>query len=245
MKFGVIVIGDEILSGRRQDRHLAQVITTLTQRGLGVAWCRVLGDDPEILTANLRQTLTEEGGVFSFGGIGPTPDDITRQCVAAATGQPLVRHPEAVALLEGLFGESAYPLRIRMAELPSGSRLIPNSVNGIPAFSYAHHHFLPGFPSLAWPMLDWLLDNEYSKLWAKPSVQRIVVVLDIYESELIPLMESAIAHYPLLRFSSLPSNTPGLRRIELGVAGIAEQADQGINFLIAGLKEMGINYTYP
>src|SRR4249919_3133273 len=97
---GGIIIGDEILSGKREDRHLSQVIATLGKRGLTLDWARYEGDDRERLTRALRDSFARDDIVFSFGGVGATPDDHTRQAAAAALGVPIERHPEAVAALE-------------------------------------------------------------------------------------------------------------------------------------------------
>ena len=96
---GVIVIGDELLTGKRQDKHFPQVVRMLGKRGLELAWARFLGDDPELITRSLRETLAAGDIVFSFGGIGATPDDRTRQCAAEALGVGLALHPEGVAEL--------------------------------------------------------------------------------------------------------------------------------------------------
>lgn len=132
MNLGTIIIGDELLSGKRQDRHFAHVVEALAQRGLELKWCRIIGDDPALIVETLRQTLVREDIVFCFGGIGATPDDHTRQCAAEAAGVPLIRHPEAVAEIEARFGAEAYPRRILMADLAQGSRIIPNPFNRIP-----------------------------------------------------------------------------------------------------------------
>ena len=128
-RIGLLIIGDELLNGRRQDRHLSHMIEALGGRGLEPAWCLLAGDDPGFLTDTLRRTLPTSDIVFCFGGIGATPDDCTRQCAAAAAAVALRRHPEAAGLIESRFGEAAHPYRIRMADLPDGARLIPNPVN--------------------------------------------------------------------------------------------------------------------
>ena len=115
---GLVIIGDELLLGRRQDRHLQHVIETIRPRGMQLAWCRYVGDDRQRLTEELRQTQQDEIPVVCFGGIGATPDDQTRSAAAAAFGCALVRHPEAVAQIEAQFGADAHPNRIRMADLP-------------------------------------------------------------------------------------------------------------------------------
>ena len=113
-EFGAIIIGDEILSGKRQDKHFSQIVEILNARGLSLSWCEYLGDDPERITASLKRSMAKnhdgkEGCmrniVFSFGGIGATPDDYTRQCAAVAAGVEIVRHPGAVAEIETQFGE--------------------------------------------------------------------------------------------------------------------------------------------
>ena len=127
-RIGALIIGDEILSGKRADKHLAHVIATLAARGLPLSWARYEGDDRARLTAVLRESFERGEVVFSFGGVGATPDDHTRQAAAAALGVPLERHPEAVAELEARFGKEAWPHRVLMAEFPQGSTVIPNPV---------------------------------------------------------------------------------------------------------------------
>ena len=125
-------------------------------------WARYEGDDRDALTAALRETFARGDIVFGFGGVGATPDDHTRQAAAAALGVPLERHPEAVAAIEAQFGAAAYPHRVLMAEFPAGATIIPNPVNRVASFSVRDHHFFPGFPQMAWPMLDWVLATRYA-----------------------------------------------------------------------------------
>ncbi|MCA1791807.1 MAG: competence/damage-inducible protein A, partial [Thioalkalivibrio sp.] len=144
VEIGAVIIGDEILSGKRQDRHQATLTRSLAENGLELGWLRIVGDSADLLTGTFRETLQRDAWVFSFGGIGATPDDRTRACLARALGRPLTRHAEFVALLEARFGAEAYPNRVRMAELPEGSTLIPNPVNGVPGFACARHFCVPG-----------------------------------------------------------------------------------------------------
>ena len=120
---GVVVVGDEILSGKRQDRHLPHAIETLGARGLAGDGAHYAGDDAGRLTALYRDTFAHGDLVFSFGGIGATPDDRTRQSAAAALGVPLERHPAAVAEIEARFGAEAYPHRVLMADFPAGATI--------------------------------------------------------------------------------------------------------------------------
>ena len=153
MRFGAIVIGDEILSGKRQDKHMAKAIETLGARGLELAWCQYLGDDPDLIVSTLERTLACDDVVFSFGGIGATPDDHTRLCAARAAGVGLELHPDAEAEIRARFGADITPRRLMMGEFPIGSEIIPNPYNRIPGFTLRRHHFLPGFPQMAWPMM--------------------------------------------------------------------------------------------
>jgi molybdopterin-biosynthesis enzyme MoeA-like protein len=243
LRIGALVIGDEILSGKRQDRHLARVIATLAARGLGLAWARYEGDDREALTATLRGTFAGGDIVFSFGGVGATPDDHTRQAAAAALGVPLQRHPEAVATIEAQFGAAAYPHRVLMAEFPAGASIIPNPVNRVASFSVRDHHFVPGFPEMAWPMLDWVLATRYAGLAVPPTGERAIVVHGAGESQLLPLMNECVARYPQLKLFSLPAFLPdGGRRIELGVRGEVPLLDAALADLVAGVEAGGFRW---
>lgn len=243
--FGAIIIGDELLSGKRQDRHFRHVIETLAQRGLELKWCRIIGDDPELIVATLRQTLAQNDIVFNFGGIGATPDDHTRQCAAEAAGVPLYRHPEAVAEIEARFGAEAYPRRILMADLPQGSRIIPNPFNRIPGFSLHHHHFLPGFPQMAWPMMDWVLDTLYPEIRNQaPETEAVITVLDAMESPLLDLMNEFVRLYPDLRFSSLPHiGEGGERKVEFGLQGARPRVAEAMAWLKSEVSQLGFRWT--
>ena len=141
-RFGLIVIGDEILSGRRQDKHLATLIGLLNERGLGLAWAKYIADDPLHITATLKESFASGDVVFSTGGIGATPDDHTRQCAALALGTTTKLHPKAQELIAARIQSMAEgdPIkadlntpenqhRFKMGEFPIGSDIIPNPYN--------------------------------------------------------------------------------------------------------------------
>ena len=246
LAIGALIIGDEILSGKRQDKHLPHVIETLAARGLELAYVHYAGDDRGRLTALLRDSFARGDLLFCFGGIGATPDDHTRQAAAAALRVPLARHPEAVAELEARFGADAYPNRVLMAEFPVGSRIIPNPVNRVAAFSIHDHHFFPGFPQMAWPMLDWVLATRYPDLRRVPSEERAIVVYGAGESQLLPLMDENVVKFPMLKLFSLPSFMPdGGRRIELGVKGDPAHVEAGLAHLRAGVEAAGFRWEAP
>lgn len=242
-RFAALIIGDEILSGKREDKHFPRILDILKVRGLGLSWSMYLPDEPETITAVLSSTMRRDEVVFCFGGIGATPDDHTRQCAAKAAGVALTLHPEAKREIEGRFGAEAYPKRIEMGVFPTGSRIVPNPFNRVPGFSYGLHHFFPGFPEMAWPMLEWVLDNEYARYHrASPPVDVALIVKDAGESQLIDLMNDCIARFPDCKLFSLPSFTAFGRRIELGVKGEALQAGKALEFLKRGVTGLGFEW---
>lgn len=237
---GILLIGDELLSGKRRDKHMPAVIEMLHERGLELSWARMVGDDAALLERTLIETMNSDDIVFSFGGIGATPDDRTRQCAARAAGVQLEFNAEGRAILEDKFGQDAYPNRIHMVEWPEGSRVIPNPVNRVPGFSLADHHFVPGFPDMAWPMVAWVVDHHYAHLHVtERSVEYLVEVLDTPESALIGLMQSVMDAHPAVRIACLPA-ADGQRRIEFGVRGRPTPAAEAFDALVAALQDAAI-----
>lgn len=230
-QFGLILIGDELLNGRKQDAHLPAMLPRFEQRGLELAWVRTLVDDPALITRTLKETFGSGDVVFSFGGIGATPDDLTRQCAAAALGLDIALHPEAEREIRAQLGEQLNPHHLRMGEYPVGSMIIPNPINRIPGFSIRHHHFVPGFPNMAWPMVEWVLDHHYADLQAPGArVSQTLVLSDTSEGPLIPSMELLIEEFPDLRLACLP-NANGKREVELRLKGEASRVAQGMDRL--------------
>ena len=244
MQFGAIIIGDEIMSGKRQDKHMAQVISTLGERGLELACCQYLADEPPLITATLKRTFATDDVVFSFGGIGATPDDHTRQCAADAAGVELHLHPDAEPEIRARFVTDIPPQRLKIGEFPPGSRIIPNPYNRIPGFSMRHHHFGPGFPQMAWPMMAWVLDNWYADQHAAGSVaESAIVVRGAGESQLIDLMNATLARFPGLKVFSLPHMSETDRYIELGVRGEAQSIPAAIAELQRGVPSLGFGWA--
>lgn len=244
-EIGLVIIGDELLSGKRQDKHLSHTINTLHERGLELSWAEYLGDNPARIVSVLTRALASQALVFSFGGIGATPDDHTRRCAALAAAQRLQPHPEAIACIEAQFGAEAYPHRILMAELPEHARLIPNPVNQVPGFSLGDVHFLPGFPQMAWPMQRWVLDHYYPHWFnPTPAIEHTFLVFGARESDLLPLMNDFVARYPRLRFSSLPTLSI-VGKLELGVKGEAQEVAQAVAFLRTQIAALGYALDTP
>lgn len=243
--FGAFIIGDEILVGKREDKHLSFLIAALAKRGLRLSWAQYLGDDPARLTEALRRSFASSDVVFSFGGIGATPDDHTRQCAAAAFGVTLKLHPEAEREIRARFGGEVTPQRLQMGEFPAGAEAIPNPVNRIPGFSLRGHHFVPGFPQMAWPMIEWVLDAKYKEFfnrdeWAESSI----LVFEAGESQLIPAMTAVEAGFKGIKVFSLPSmGADGSRiHVELGVRGAPAQVEPAMQELRRLVRAAGFPY---
>ena len=288
MNFGLIIIGDEILSGKRADKHLAKAIEILGQRGLAVAYADYVGDDPARITETLRRAFVSGDVVFSFGGIGATPDDHTRQCAAKALGVDLALHPQArdlilermqdVAKEQGTTYEpdrADNQHRLNMGMFPVGAEIIPNPFNKIAGFfispalaskamsaagppqgakapsggSDPHAvgerggiSFLPGFPVMAWPMVEWVLDTHYADHFRQGAwKEQSVIVFGAMEATLTPLMESIEQDFAVKVFSlpSVDHPTYG-RHIELGVKGSPDVVAKAFESLVRGLQGFGI-----
>lgn len=236
MEFSIIVIGDEILNGRRKDKHLEQSIALLAARGMELTQAHFIGDVEAKIIDMLQREMKSKEPCFCFGGIGATPDDLTRACAAKAAGVKLARHSEAVKEIERQFGKDSYPNRILMADLPEGSELIPNPYNRVPGFSVGQIHFFPGFPEMAKPMMEWVLDNKYKQYQqAHTSVERKLRAYAAHESELLDVMNQVVQSYPKIRFSSLPhvGDNPF---IEFGFKGDEKQVNEAFKLMLNVLK---------
>ncbi len=241
--FGIYIIGDEILSGKRQDAHLSFVVQALKVRGLQLAWANFLGDIPEQITSSLKASMARADVVFSFGGIGATPDDFTRQCAADAAGLPIERHLAAVAEIEAQYGEGAYPKRVLMADFPQGATLIPNPINRVSGFAINEHYFVPGFPEMSHPMITWVLDSYYPHLFHQQDyIEASILVMEAGESRLIDLMNHILAKYPDLKLFSLPK-LDKQRTTELGVKGVASLVQAAMSDIKQGVTALNFPWT--
>jgi len=257
-RFGLIVIGDEILSGKRADKHFSQVVGLLGARGLRLSWAHYAGDERDELTALLRGTFAGDDVVFSCGGIGATPDDHTRQAAAAALGVALELHPEAAALIAQRCAALGQPdmstpdnrQRLKMGEFPVGARIIPNPFNGIAGFAVRSHYFVPGFPVMAWPMLEAILERDFSAHFGRDAqVERSLLVFETAESLLVPAMEEVERRFAGVKAFSLPSigdgrdGKPARRHVELGVKGPGDRIEEAFAVIRAGVEQLGAEYT--
>ena len=241
MGFGAIIIGDEIIRGKRPDGHFSQLVKTLAARGLTLDWAMYAGDDRARLTETLRRTFAGDDVVFSYGGIGATPDDHTRQAAAEAAGLALELNPIAEKEIRLRVAEAGIEMKpgiLQMGEFPVGAEIVPNPFNGIPGFSLHNHYFVPGFPQMAWPMVEWVLDTKYADLFQqRVETEDALLVWDNNESTLLPLMLDIESRYAGIKVFSLPSfgdDNVG-KHIELGVRGEPTQVELAMNDIRAEL----------
>jgi molybdopterin-biosynthesis enzyme MoeA-like protein len=262
-EFGAIIIGDEIMSGKRADKHLPKVIELLTVRGLTLSWAEYVGDSPERITATLKRAFSAPQAVFSFGGIGATPDDHTRQCAGKALGSDLVLHPEADILIRERMQDTAREQgtvyepdrpdnihRLNMGVFPKGASIIANPYNKIPGFGCTGAgggtvHFVPGFPVMAWPMVANVLDTLYAQWFqTEKRIEKSVILFGSMEATLTPLMQAIEERHPLIKVFSLPSvdHPQWGRHLELGVKGTAEHVDAAFQDLRSGLAPFQLKF---
>ena len=233
LEIGLLIIGDEILSGKRNDKHFSQSKEILHDKGLMIDWVFYVRDNLQDLEKFLRMTLKSNATVFSFGGIGSTPDDLTRQACANALGVRLEPNAEAIDLIkkscEGR-GLDITTARLEMGSFPENSDIIPNEVNGFPGFSMKRHFFFPGFPNMAKPMMQWVLEEKYSGYFSDcGEIEFYFKVSNLFESSISDSLKSLEKIYPLVSFYSLPSI-------------LREKVDKESISLELGIKYRGENF---
>lgn len=261
-RFSLIIVGDEILSGRREDKHLSKVIALLGERGLPLSHAEFLPDDFDTLVAGYQRSFASGDIVISCGGIGGTPDDKTRQAAAQALGVPLALHPEAARLIAERCAEMAAKgsgsadmntpenqQRLQMGVFPEGSEIVPNPYNRIPGFFIQDHTFLPGFPVMAWPMIEWTLDYRYADLQHRQTrVEYSFLVFHMPESRITPAMEEVERRWPGVSAFSLPTVGDGdstAPHIDLGVKGEPDAASQALAYLQEEVVRLGGSLQAP
>ncbi|MDO9601496.1 MAG: competence/damage-inducible protein A [Rhodocyclaceae bacterium] len=248
--YGALIIGDEIMRGKRQDKHFARLIEifAVPERGLRLSWAQYLGDERPRLVEVLRRTLAAGDVVFCFGGIGVTPDDHTRQAAALAAGVPLELNADAEREIRARMaeiGQPVTPARLELGTVPRGSRIIPNPFNRIPGFSLGDHHFLPGFPQMSWPMAEWVLDTYYRDDFGLLSeAEAAILVWEGLEGLMLDLMHQVEADFTGLTVFSLPTlGSASVRpHIELGVRGAPAQVVLAIEVLKRGVTQLGYRF---
>jgi molybdenum cofactor synthesis domain-containing protein len=197
------VIGDEILSGRTQDKNIAQVALWLNDQGIRLSEVRVVPDDTARIAATVNELRAEHDYVFTTGGIGPTHDDITVDAIASAFGVPVIVHPVARQILEDYYRDRPGGLteaRLRMARTPQGAELIPNITSGAPGVRMGNVYILAGVPYIAAAMLEALT----GKLEGGRPVVSITVGARAPESDVADLLRETEAANPGVAIGSYP-----------------------------------------
>jgi len=240
-KIFALIIGTEILNRRRRDKHFDFMTKTINTYGLKLSGSFTIEDDPALIVQTLKFLASQPNSlIFSFGGIGSTPDDHTRKCAAIALKDgTLYTHPEAKAIIEEKLGENAYPHPIHMADLPKGAKLIDNPINGMPAFSLDERYFfMPGFPEMSHPMVKEILSKLFSE---KRTFYRYTLTARCKENELIDVMKQMPDE---VEFSSLPKLYDHGWSVSISVASHDDDlSKKAIQTYIDELERKGIPFS--
>ncbi len=240
MNFYALIIGTEILNARREDKHFDFIRKELQKYGHELFASFIIKDDASLIANTFKLIKDDKNSVmFSFGGIGSTPDDLTREIAADVfTSQPLTRHKIFEQDIIDKFASQAYPHRIHMSDLPEDSDLIFNPINNMSGFSLQNRFFfVPGFPSMAHPMLTNVINNFFSKSEKK---FRFTLLAQTSENTLITLMKKIPKDIEL---SSLPIFKDGSPLVELSLISQDENRVKNyFNLFIEELHNTNIPY---
>ncbi|MDZ4375719.1 MAG: molybdopterin-binding protein [Phenylobacterium sp.] len=236
---GVLVIGDEILSGRTQDTNLRDIARYLGVIGIDLAEARTVPDVLEEIVAALNALRARSDYVITTGGIGPTHDDITADAVAAAFEVDLHEHPEIIAMMEARWGGELTPARRRMARVPMGGDLVKNPVQGPPGFTIGNVFTLAGVPQIMRGMLE---DVGPRMRGGRPTVSRTVRVEGSGEGVIAAPLEAVAKAHPDMSLGSYPFFGPDGYGSNLVVRSRDPQALADVVLeLIAALNNAGID----
>lgn len=240
-QFFTLIIGTEILNRRRTDAHFDFVSKALADKGHKLTASFIIEDDPKLIVQTIKFIASQANPIlFSFGGIGSTPDDHTRKCAAMALRDgAFIVHEEAKKIIEDKLGENAYPHSIKMAELPKGANLLDNPVNKMPAFSLDEQYFfMPGFPEMSHPMVDTILKKLVPN---KKDQYRFTFTALCKENEFIEVMENMPKK---VEFSSLPKLYSDGWKVTISVASDNRTlAQEAFNSYLQVVKEKNIVYA--
>jgi len=229
----LLVIGNEVLSGRTQDANVRFLATRLGEIGLPLREVRIIPDVPETIVAAVNEVRARFDQVFTTGGIGPTHDDITSECVAAAFGVPWEPHPEAWARMERHYQPGEFnAARQRMATMPRGAMLIENAISAAPGFTIGNVHVMAGVPRIMQSMFDWLAPRLPG---GRPVEMRAVHAAGLLEGNVAAGLAAIQARYPSVDLGSYPY----YRGTGNGVALVAKGTDAAaLEAAIADVAEL-------
>jgi molybdenum cofactor synthesis domain-containing protein len=232
----VLVIGNEVLSGRTQDANIKFLASRLGALGVSLREVRVIPDERDFIVSVVNEVRARYDHVFTTGGIGPTHDDITSECVAAAFGVPWEPHPEAWARMQRHYKPGEFnAARQRMATMPRGASLIDNAISIAPGFTIGNVHVMAGVPRIMQSMFDTLAPTLGG---GTPVLSRAVHVYGLPEGVIAEPLGAIAARYPGLDIGSYPfyrSHGSGVALVAKGVdAEAAERAVAEITAMIVG-----------
>ena len=234
----VLIIGDEILSGRTQDTNLNAIARFLGALGVDLKEARVVGDEEADIVEALNALRSAYDYVFTTGGIGPTHDDITADCVAKAFGVKLYEHPEIMAMMTDRWGDQLNAARRRMARVPEGGTLVRNPVNGPPGFQIGNVFVLAGVPQIMRGMLE---DVGHRLKGGAVVVARTVRVDGSGEGAIAAPLEAVARAHPDLSLGSYPFFTPEGYGSNLVVRGRdSAEVDATVRELTDALRAAGV-----
>lgn len=240
---GLVVIGDEILSGRTHDKNIAQVASWLQVQGIRLSEVRIVPDVIERIVEAVNALREGYDYLFTTGGIGPTHDDITVDAVSQALGVPVIIHPEARAILEKYYADKGGLTegRLRMARVPDGAELIPNRMSGAPGIRIGNVHLMAGVPHITAGMLDALTGSLEG---GAPLISETVGGF-IPESEVSILLRDVENAYENCQIGSYPFFRDG----RVGSNFVVRSTDRAdldkcLKTLCEGLAEAGFDFTH-
>ena len=240
---GLVVIGDEILSGRTHDKNIAQVASWLQVQGIRLSEVRVVPDVMDRIVEAVNALREAYDYLFTTGGIGPTHDDITVDAVAEAIGVPVVIHPEAKAMLERYYasiGKELTEARLRMARVPEGAELIPNRMSGAPGIKLGNLHLMAGVPHITAGMLDALTGT----LEGGAPLLSETVGCWTPDSEVADILRQVEQAHPQCQIGSYPFFREGRVGANFVVRSTREDELQScVDSLCDGLATAGFDFT--
>ena len=231
----IIVIGDEILSGRTKDKNIGWLAEQLNAQGIQLREARVIPDIRDVIIETVKTMSAAYDLVFTSGGIGPTHDDITTECIAAAFGKKVIRHPEAEARLIAHYRNTDIEFnaaRQKMADIPEDASLIDNPLSAAPGFILGNVHVFAGVPSILQAMFEGLRDS----LPGGVAMTRLTVQCAIGEGSIATVMETVQAAHDGVSIGSYPWFKPG----QFGTAAVVSGLDPDVTHAAAEALAEGV-----
>jgi len=240
-KFFALIIGTEILNRRRADKHFEFISKALLNIGSKLSGSFIIEDDPALIVQSIKFIHSQPNSIlFSFGGIGSTPDDHTRKCAAIALRDgKLLQHNEAKDIISSRIDVSKFPHALNMSMLPKGAKLLDNPVNKMPAFYLDDRYFfMPGFPEMSHPMVEGIIERYFSTI--RKIYHRYTLTAHCREGALISVMEQMSDR---VEFSSLPKIIDDGWQTTISVASYdEEEAKKAFSLFVKELDEKDIDY---